>query len=82
MPATKLTDADFTDGVIDIMGILVRTGIAKSRGDARRLIEKDKCVSVDDVKINDISINYTQEALRAQPIILRKGKKIYHKVEA
>ena len=82
MPATKLTDEDFTDGVIDIMGILVKTGIAKSRGDARRLIEKDKCVSVDDVKINDISCNFTQEALKAQPIVLRKGKKIYHKVEA
>ncbi|MBQ6266658.1 MAG: tyrosine--tRNA ligase [Clostridia bacterium] len=82
MPSTKLTDADFKDGVIDIMGILVSTGIAKSRGDARRLIEKDKCVSVDDVKISDISCSYTQEALKAQPIILRKGKKIYHKVEA
>ena len=82
MPATALTDADFTDGAIDILDILIKTGITKSRGEGRRLIEKDKCVVVDDVKITDIACKFTQDALKAQPIVLKKGKKIFHKVEA
>ncbi len=81
MPCTKLSDEDFTDGKIDILSILVRTGIVKSRSEGRKLCEQNG-VSVDDVKVTDTYTSYTKEALAANPIVVKKGKKIFHKVEA
>ena len=81
MPSTKLDDSAFTDGKIDILGILVSTGIAKSRSEARKLVEQNS-VSVNDEKITDTFTSYTKEALAAEPIVVKKGKKVFHKVEA
>ena len=81
MPSTKLEDADFTDGKIDILGILVKTGIAKSRSEARKLCEQN-AVAVNDEKVTDTYTSYSKEALAADPIVVKKGKKIFHKVEA
>ncbi len=81
MPTTKLTDEDFTDGKIDILSILVKTGIAKSRSEGRKLCEQNG-VSVDDVKVTDTYTSYSKEALAEEAIVVKKGKKIFHKVEA
>ena len=81
MPTTKLTDEDFTDGKIDILSILVKTGIAKSRSEGRKLCEQNG-VSVDDVKVTDTYTTYSKEALAEKAIVVKKGKKIFHKVEA
>ena len=81
MPTTKLTDEDFTDGKIDILSILVKTGIAKSRSEGRKLCEQNG-VSVDDVKVTDTYTSYSKEALAEKAIVVKKGKKIFHKVEA
>ena len=81
MPTTKLTDEDFTDGKIDILSILVKTEIAKSRSEGRKLCEQNG-VSVDDVKVSDTYTSYTKEALAEKAIVVKKGKKIFHKVEA
>ena len=55
MPSTKLTDDDFTDGAIDILAVLIKAGITKSRGEGRRLVEQGG-VSADDVKVTDLSL--------------------------
>lgn len=81
MPSTKLSDEDFTDGKIDILSILVKTGIAKSRSEGRKLCEQNG-VSVNDVKVTDTYTSYTKEELAENPITVKKGKKIFHKVEA
>ncbi len=81
MPCTKLTDEDFTDGKIDILGILVKTGIAKSRSEGRKLCEQNG-ISVDDVKVTDTYTSYSREALAEKAIFVKRGKKIFHKVEA
>ena len=81
MPSTKLEDGDFTDGKIDILGILVKTGIAKSRSEGRKLCEQN-AVSVDDIKVTDTYTSYEKDALEAKAIVVKKGKKIFHKVEA
>ncbi len=81
MPTTKLTDDDFTDGKIDILSILVKTGIAKSRSEGRKLCEQNG-VSVDDVKVTDTYTSYSKEILAEKAIVVKKGKKIFHKVEA
>ena len=78
MPATVLADEDFTDGKIDILAILIKAGITKSRGEGRRLVEQGG-VTVDDAKVTDFALSFTKEAL-ATPIVVKKGKKIFHKV--
>ena len=81
MPATTLSDADFTDGKIDILDILLKTNITKSRGEGRRLVQQGG-VSVDDKKVTDIGLSFTSDDLKANAIIVKKGKKIFHRVQA
>ena len=81
MPATTLSDADFTDGKIDILDILLKIGITKSRGEGRRLVQQGG-VSVDDKKVTDIGFSFTADELKANAIIVKKGKKNFHKVQA
>ena len=81
MPATTLTDADFTDGMIDILDILMKAEITKSRGEGRRLVQQGG-ISVDDAKVTDFAMSFAQSALKESPIVVKKGKKIFHKIEA
>lgn len=81
MPATTLVDADFTDGSIDILDILMKAEITKSRGEGRRLVQQGG-ISVDDVKVTDFTLSFTQAALKEKPVVVKKGKKIFHKIEA
>ncbi len=81
MPATTLADEDFTDGVIDILDILMKAEITKSRGEGRRLVQQGG-ISVDDAKVTDFTMSFTKDALSANPIVVKKGKKIFHKIEA
>ena len=81
MPTTVLADADFTDGRIDILDILLKSGITKSRGEGRRLVQQGG-VSVDDARVTDIGLSYTVDSLKANAIIVKKGKKIFRRVQA
>ncbi len=81
MPTTVLADSDFTDGKIDILDILLKLEITKSRGEGRRLVQQGG-VSVDDQKVTDIGLAFTPDQLKANAIIVKKGKKIFHKVQA
>ena len=79
MPSTTLTESDFENDNITIIDILVKTAIAKSRGEARRLIEQGG-VSVDDKKVTDFSFSISKEELSKNPVIIKKGKKVFHKI--
>ncbi len=81
MPATALADEDFNDGVIDILDILMKAEITKSRGEGRRLVQQGG-ISVDDAKVTDFAMSFTQADLKEKPIVVKKGKKIFHKIEA
>lgn len=81
MPTTTLEPEDFTNGTIDILTILQKLGLTKSRGEGRRLVEQGG-VTVDDEKVTDFGASYTQAALAEKAIIVKKGKKIFHKVQA
>lgn len=78
MPSTALTGTDFHDGKITILELLVRCGLAPSRGEARRLIEQGG-ISVNDQKIASFSQAFAPVDFQADYII-RKGKKVFHKV--
>ena len=78
MPTTVLTDEDFEDGQANILNILVKAGLAKSKGEARRLIEQGG-VSVDDVKVPDYTFAVSREKLEQGSVMVKKGKKIFYK---
>ena len=78
MPTTTLTDADFTDDSINIMDLLVKAGLTPSKGEARRLVQQGG-ISVDDAKITDFAHNIAKDAV-ANGIIVKKGKKVFHKI--
>ncbi len=79
MPSTTLFAEDFVDGEITILDILVKTGLAKSKGEARRLVEQGG-VSVDDAKVMEFSFAVAKEKLSKKPVIIKKGKKVFHKI--
>ena len=81
MPSTALADEDFNDGVIDILDILMKAEITKSRGEGRRLVQQGG-ISVDDAKVTDFAMSFAQADLKEKPIVVKKGKKIFHKIEA
>ncbi len=78
MPTAELTADDFTDGKVDILTLLVKTGLCPSRGDARRNVQQGG-VSAADQKVTDPAAAYTPEDF-ANGLILRRGKKNYFKV--
>ncbi len=82
MPAVELTADDFAacaDGKMDILSLMVTTGLAKSRSEARRAVEQGG-VTVADVKVTDIKTAYAASDIPADGLVLRKGKKNYKKV--
>ena len=78
MPTTTLSDEDFTDGKIGLLDLLVKAGLAPSKGEGRRLVQQGG-VSVDDEKISDVSLQIEKEKI-ANGIIIKKGKKVFHKI--
>jgi len=78
MPATELTESDLTNGEISIVDILVKTSLAPSRGEAKRLIQGGG-VFVNDKKIEKLDEVVDKKSLQ-NGVVIRKGKKVYHKV--
>ena len=78
MPTTELTDDDFVNGTIDICGLLVKGEMTKTRSEARRAVEQGG-VTVNDEKITDVKKAYTKEELTGIELIVKKGKKSFHK---
>lgn len=78
MPQTALSQEDLTDGTIGVLALLVKTKLAPSNAEARRLIQGGG-VFIDDNKVEDPSLTISSEKLKCG-IIVKKGKKTYHKV--
>ena len=78
MPTTKLSDADLNGNVISLIDLLVKTNLAASKSEARRLIMQGG-IYVNNVQITDISFNVCRADLTTA-IIIRKGKKTYQKI--
>ena len=79
MPTAELADTDFTDGAIDILSIVQKSGLCASRSEARRNVEQGG-VSVDGEIVKDIKTMYTKEQLSGDGIIVKRGKKNFRRV--
>ena len=80
IPTTTLTEADLQDGSIDILGLLVKSGLSASRSEARRSVEQGG-VSVNGEKVTDVKTQYAGEDLQGEGITLKRGKKSFKKIE-
>ena len=79
MPTAELSDDDFTDGTIDILSIVQKSGLCASRSEARRNVEQGG-VSVDGEAVKDIKTVYTKEQLSGDGIVVKRGKKNFRRV--
>ena len=79
VPSTTLTADDLTDGSIGILDLMVKCKLAPSKKEARRLVEQGG-VTVNDQKVADVNTAYTNENLSGDGLMIRKGKKVFHKV--
>ena len=77
MPTTVLLDSDFTDGGIGVLTLMVKTGLCPSNGEARWLIQQGG-VMIDEEKITDPKIILEKRRFE-KGVIIKKGKKVYHK---
>jgi tyrosyl-tRNA synthetase len=77
MPTTELTSEDVADGSIGVLSLMVKCGLCKSNGEARRLVQQGG-VFVADEKVQDATATVSAEQLQAG-VVIRKGKKVFHK---
>ena len=81
MPTATLSDDDFTDGNIDILSVLVKSGLVPTRNEGRRAVEQGG-VSVEGEKITDIKAIFSKEQLSGDGVVVKRGKKNFRKVIA
>jgi len=79
MPSTEISDIDFTNGTIGILDLMIKTKLAPSKAEARRLVD-GKGVSVDDVLVEKSTDTLKLDDFTKGYIIIRKGKKVFHKI--
>ena len=77
MPTTEISVSNLTDGQINMMDLMMKCGLVKTKSEARRLIMQNG-VSVDNVKINMNTVMISEAQLK-DGIVIKKGKKVYHK---
>ena len=78
MPTATVEESDLTDGGMDILTLLVKSGLCQSRSDARRNVQQGG-VTADDEKVTDVELKFDGETLR-KGVVLRRGKKNFKKV--
>ena len=81
MPECELIADDFTDGTMDILGLLVKAGLAATRSEARRNVTQGG-VTVDGEKITDIKTSYSLDDFKGDGKVVKRGKKKFIKVVA
>ena len=79
MPTMEVTKDDLTEGTIDLISLLVISGLVSSRSEGRRAIEQGG-VSVNQEKVTDIKTGYTAEELTVDEFVIKRGKKKFMKV--
>ena len=79
MPSVTLAADDFKDGSIDIVSVLVKSGLVTSRNEGRRAVEQGG-VAVDGEKITDVQTTIPEEKFDGEGVVVRRGKKNFRKV--
>ena len=79
MPSTVIGEEMLNDGKIGLLDIMVAAGLVPSKGEGRRLVQQGG-VSIDDEKVTDPTCSFTKDRLSGDGIVIKKGKKIFHRI--
>ena len=79
MPTAALTEEDFTEGKIDILTVLLKSGLVPSKSEARRAVQQGG-VTVDGEKVTDIYQIFEKDVFAGDGVVVKKGKKNFRKV--
>ena len=79
MPTTPLDQSLVQDGSVGLLDLMVMAGLTPSKGEARRLVQQGG-VSVGEEKIADAQHRVSLDAFKDGFIIIKKGKKTFHKI--
>ncbi len=79
MPVITLTDDDFENNEISVVKVLVKAQLAKSNGEAKRLIQQGG-ISVNDEKVADFAMTLGLDKITSEDVIIKKGKKVFYKI--
>ena len=80
VPATQLSQEDLAGGSIGILDLMMKCKLAPSKKEARRLVEQGG-VEVDGEKVTDVAASYTADQMAGDGLMLKKGKKVFHRVK-
>ena len=80
VPTTTLTEGDLTDGAIGILDLMMKCKLAPSKKEARRLVEQGG-VEANGEKVADVAASYTAADFQGDGLMLKKGKKVFHRVQ-
>ena len=78
MPSTELSDEDFGEDGIGVLDLLSKCGLIPSKKEGRRLIEQGG-ISIDDEKVTDVTAKLAVSAFAKGYVVIKKGKKVFHK---
>ena len=79
MPTAELADEDFTDGKIDILTLLAKSGLVPSKSEGRRAVQQGG-VAMEGEKVEDIMTTFTNEEFAGEGKVRRRGKKNFRKI--
>lgn len=79
MPTTELFEEDFTDGSIDLISVLCKSGLVQTRSEGRRAIEQGG-VTLGEEKITDVKASFGKDTFAREGIVLKRGKKNFRKL--
>ena len=79
MPTTVLSADDFREDAIDILTLLVKSGLSASRNEARRAVEQGG-VSLDSEKVTDIKAAFEKNTFSGDGVVVKRGKKNFRKI--
>ena len=80
MPCTCLCREDAQGDSIGLLDLMVKCKLAPSKKEARRLVEQGG-VEVNGEKVTDVAASYTADQMAGDGLMLKKGKKVFHRVK-
>lgn len=79
MPTSELAEEDFTDGRIDMISVLCKTGLVASRSEGRRAIEQGG-VTLENEKVTDVKAAFGKDTFAGEGAVVKRGKKNFRRV--
>ncbi len=79
MPTSELAEEDFTDGRIDMISVLCKTGLVASRSEGRRAIEQGG-VTLGNEKVTDVKAAFGKDTFAGEGAVVKRGKKNFRRV--